>query len=328
MRLLVIGGTRFVGRHAVDAALAAGHDVTLFNRGVTAEPPAGTTLVRGDRDIDGDLAPLTDGAFDAVLDCCAYAPDQVARLADALGERFAGRYLLISSISVHGGDDPPIPVGVTEDDPVVPAVYPDGPGERYEDYGGKKVACEQVAADRFARTSVVRPGLVVGPHDHTGRFTYWVDRLADGGRVLCPGRPDRPAQVVDARDLARFVVHLLEADTGGTYNTVAPPVPFGDLLGEVATAVGSDGELVWVDDDALLDAGVTPWVDLPVWLPAALAGMLAARPDRAVAARFTPRPIGATAADLLAWTVANPPAPVTGIDRAREAELLATLAPG
>lgn len=323
MHILIMGGTQFVGRHAVAAALAAGHHVTLFNRGRTGTAPEGTDLVRGDRNVAADLADLAAaGPFDATIDCCAFFPQQVEGLADALAEA-GGHHLLVSSISVYGSDDPPIPPGVTEADPVVEPVVPaELPTDAYANYSGHKVACEQVAAARHDPLTIIRPGLVVGPHDHTGRFTYWVKRLAEGGRVLAPGSPDRLTQVIDGRDLGEWMVRLVEGGVTGTYNTASATLSFGEVLAAVGRGVGFEGELVWVADEPLLDAGVEPWSDLPLWLPEVAAGMTAVNTSAAHRAGLVTRPIEATAADLLAHHRTGAPVPAAGITRDREAELL------
>lgn len=228
MKLLVLGGTSFVGRAIVEDALAAGHTVTLFSRGKT-----GTDLFpdverrTGDRDA-GDYASLADGEWDALVDVSGYLPRHVTQAADAVGDRIGG-YLFISTGSVYdrtqAGD------GMTED---TARLQPERGTEEIngETYGPLKVACEDDVLSRYGdRATIVRPGIVAGPHDPTDRFTYWVRRAAAGGRVALPGRPDQPVQVVDSRDLARLVVALLEADRSGIYNAVGPadPVTLGEL---------------------------------------------------------------------------------------------------
>jgi 2'-hydroxyisoflavone reductase len=219
MKLLVLGGTSFVGRAIVEDALASGHTPTLFSRGKTGSDLFPDVEKRiGDRDA-GDYGALADGSWDAVIDVTGYIPRHVAQAGDAIGDR-GGRYLFISTGSVYDraqGSD-----GMTED---TPRLAPERGTEEItgETYGPLKVACEDDVLSRYGdQATIVRPGIVAGPHDPTDRFTYWVRRASRGGRVALPGRPEQPVQVVDARDHARLVVLLLEQDRPGTYNAVGP----------------------------------------------------------------------------------------------------------
>lgn len=299
MRVLVIGGTRFSGRHLVDAALAAGHDVTVFHRGTnTPEGIPGTTDLRGDRDTD--LSALAEGQWDATVDMCAYLPRHVRELADVLGGR-GGHHLLVSSISVYrtpledGADEHAatwVPAGpeVTE---VTPATY-----------GPLKVACEQVAHDRHAHVTISRPSYIVGPLDPTGRFSWWVDRLRRGGDVTCPGPADAPLQCVDARDLAAFHLRLLEDATTGTFHVADPDGgrPFGEVLDEVAAVAGAPGtRLAWGDPDELRARGAdqSTW---PLWHPdPADHGLMRVDATRARGAGFAARPFADTVRDTADW---------------------------
>ena len=255
MRILVVGGTRFVGRHVVQTALGRGHEVTLLHRGRTGPDlfPGAEHLLT---DRDGDLAVLAGREFDATVDACAYRPTQVEHLADALGGR-GGQHLFVSTVSVYA---PPSGPGITEDAELHTPPGPEVTEVTDETYGPLKVACEQAAAARYGATLlVVRPTYVVGPHDYTWRFPYWVARIAAGGRVLCPGDPTAPMQVIDARDQATFMVDLLERGEGGTFHSVspAPPYGFGDLLDAVAATVAPPGTtLEWVDSATLVEAGL------------------------------------------------------------------------
>ena len=222
MRILMIGGTRFVGRHIVDAAIAAGHDVTVFHRGQTG-PELFPQVERRTGDRNGDLSELAEGSWDATVDTCAYVPRQVHSLADALGDR-AGRYLLISSVSAYATPESP---GFTEDAALLELDDPTTEEVTGETYGGLKVLCERAAVKRFGSgTVIVRPTYVVGPDDYTWRFPWWVQRLARGGEVLAPGPADAPAQLIDARDMATWAVGLLERGESGAYHAVSPPPPF------------------------------------------------------------------------------------------------------
>src|SRR3954465_12228970 len=216
MRILVLGGTQFLGRHVVDAALEHGHELTLFNRGQTRpELFPDVEKLRGDR--DGDLAALAGRDFDAVVDTSGYVPRIVEQTIDALGD--VGHYTLVSSISVYADVSTP----PTESSPLAELEQPTE--EWREAYGELKADCEDVVRERFPAAFVVRPGLIVGPWDPTGRFTYWPQRFAQGGRVLAPAPPDADAQVIDARDLAAWIVRAAESELAGTYNDGDRPTP-------------------------------------------------------------------------------------------------------
>ena len=342
MRLLIIGGTRFVGRHLLDAALAGCHQVTLFNRGQSLAGgavvlPAGTTWLQGDR--DADLSALTGpasagGQWDAVVDTCAYLPAQAQRMAQALAGR-VGRYVLISSVSAYASAAQPNP----EDAPLATLPDPDTTVVDGRSYGPLKALCEAAVLQQFGteRTLLLRPGLVVGPFDPTQRFTWWPARLAraaqDGLPVLAPGAPQRALQCIDARDLAAFVLRLLADGASGAFNAVAPPgfTTMAGLLQACALAAGGQPTLRWVADADLLAQGVQPWVDLPLWLPAGgeHAAFMHVPTLRAQAAGLHIRPLAQTVADTLAWWQALPaPAQqfsLAGLSAQREAAVLAAL---
>lgn len=327
MRILVIGGTQFVGRHLVEAALAAGHDVTLFHRGRTGADlfaDAGDRVEHRLGDRDGDLSALADGRWDATVDVCAYVPRQVRSLADVLGlgERRGGRYVQVSSISAYAEPDGP---GITEDAPLEVLANPDVEEVTAQTYGGLKALCELAAVESFGTDSlVVRPTYVVGPYDPTGRFTSWVRRIGRGGRVAVPGPLDQPVQVVDARDLAAFMVGLVERGASGALHAAAPAPPhsLGDLLDAVASAVAPPGtELVEVSPEAVraLDLPVTR---LPLWHGGARSGTGAVDPSAAFAAGLTPRPVAESARDVLD-DPDTPLRPGVGLDDDEERRLLA-----
>lgn len=328
MRILVIGGTQFVGRHIVEASLAAGDDVTLFHRGHT-NPELFPHVEHRLGDRNGDLAALASGDWDATIDCSAYVPRQVRSLAAMLGGR-AGRYVHISSVSAYAPAT--FRAGMSEDAPL--AVLDDPATEEVTEltYGGLKAACELAAQETFGAdsgspVSIVRPTYVAGPFDHTRRFTWWVERIARGGRVLAPGPQDNPFQVIDARDLAAFVMLLAHGKAAGTFHAVspAPPFSFADFLATVIGEVGPAGtELVWADPAMLAEAGVTE-TDLPLWEGTAPESKLsAAAPDRAIAAGLRPRPLTQTISEVHEHELANPvpSAGQAGLDPARELELL------
>jgi 2'-hydroxyisoflavone reductase len=295
MKLLVLGGTIFLGRHVADAALAAGSEVTLLNRGTRAVGfITSVEQLRGDR--DGDLSALRGRHFDAVVDCCGYTPAQLQRTADVLHDQ-VDHYVFISSISVYAR----FPPGRAYDEsaPVTSAT---------EGYGGCKARAEEVIRAAFpGRVTVLRPGLIVGPHDPTGRFTYWPLRMARGGRVLAPGRPDRPVHFIDVRDLAAWCVQLAQQRKPGVFHGVGPAGTMADLLQACHQAAAGNAQWVWRDDAHLLQANVAPWTGLPLWIPEADAdsgGMLLASDQRAVQAGLTTRPWVATARDTLEWALA------------------------
>lgn len=326
MRLLILGGTVFLGKHIAEAALAAGHQVTLFNRGRTNAETfagrAGVAAIHGDR--DGGLAALGTGTWDAVVDTSGYLPRVVGQSARALAGRVE-RYLFISTISVYA--DPP-PTGVDEDSPLASLADPSVEVVNGETYGGLKVLSEEaVRTAQGERALIVRPGLIVGPDDPTDRFSYWPLRAARGGRILAPGVPSAPTQLIDVRDLAAWTVRLLETGATGSFNATGPatPIGLGELLATCLRAAGSEGELVWVDEAFLLAEGVAPFTELPCWVPAAGAGLLRTAIDRALAAGLQLRPLEETARDTLAWRqpllAARPLR--AGLAAEREAALLA-----
>jgi 2'-hydroxyisoflavone reductase len=298
VKLLVLGGTKFLGRHAVDAALADGHEVTIFTRGQTnAELFPEVEHLVGDR--DGKLDELAGRSWDGVVDTSGYVPRVVRQSAELLRDAVA-RYVFVSSISVYGDFSGPI----TEATPVAELEDPDTE-EILESYGALKAACERVVEEVYGdRSARVRAGLIVGPYDPTDRFTYWPRRIAAGGEVLGPGDPDAPVQFVDARDLAAWLVRLALEGPGGVFNATGPAerLTFGELLDRASTAIGSDAEVVWTDEQRVLDAGVQPWTELPLWLPGTdYAGMARADISRAVDAGLRFRPLEETILDTLAW---------------------------
>jgi 2'-hydroxyisoflavone reductase len=319
VRILIIGGTVFLGRALATAALGGGHDVTLFNRGThPVDFGADVEQLRGDR--TGDLEPLRGRRWDAVIDTCGYAPSVVRRSAQLLADA-ADRYAFVSSVSVFRT---PAEAPLAEDSPLAP--LPEGAGEEVtnESYGPLKALCEaEVRAAFGGRALVVRPGMIVGPHDPTDRFLYWPVRMAAGGPVLAPGRPDRPVRLIDARDLAAWMLELVERGRDGTFIADGPA---GTLtMGEMLDACGG-APLEWVDDAFLLEHGVEPWSELPFWLPDDDDDQVVFETDisRALAEGLRFRPLADTVADLMAWhatrgTEVGPPT----ISRDRERELLA-----
>ncbi|MDT3399032.1 NAD-dependent epimerase/dehydratase family protein [Streptomyces sp. B1866] len=314
MRILVLGGTRFVGRTIAEEALRQGSEVTLFHRGRTGGDvfPDVLRLV-GDRDT-GDYAALRQGRWDAVVDVSGFVPRHVGQAMDALGDR-VGRYVFISSHAVYAR------TGVGPDsDEDTPRRPPVRDTEELSDdtYGPLKVACEDDVTARYgSRATIVRPGKVAGPHDPSDAFTYWVRRAARGGRVALPGRPDQPVQVLDSRDLARFVMRLLADDRPGVFHAVGPaePVTLGGLVETCARAAGSEVEIVPVEVESL--PPLFPLIR-PNW-PSQQRS-----PARARAAGLPATPLAVTAADVLAWDRARGEPPLgKGWSAQEEARVLA-----
>jgi 2'-hydroxyisoflavone reductase len=321
VKLLVLGGTLFLGRHLVDSALARGHEVTLFNRGRTnAELFPDVEKLRGDR--DSDLSALEGRRWDAAIDVHGRMPRVVRSVAELLADS-VGHFTFVSSISAYG-DVPEL--GLDESAPT--AEFPEGTDEDdLANYGPSKAECERIAEQVFAgRAFVPRPGLIVGPHDPTDRFTYWPWRIALGGEVLAPGDPGRQVQIVDVRDLADWIVRMVEGRATGEYNATGPDyrLTMGAMLERCRAATRNDAELVWVPDDFLLAEEVGQWMELPLWLADAdVAGLLSVDVSKAVKSGLSFRPLEETVRDTLAWRGDSALNGNVGLSREREAELLA-----
>ena len=302
MNLLVLGGTQFVGKHIVLEALSRGHTVSTFTRGKSPDDlPDTVTRLHGDR--DGGLDALRAGRWDACVDVSGYLPRVVRQSAEALRER-VGRYLFISTVSVYAPGERET---TAEDAPLIELDDPASEDIKAH-YGGLKVLCEEVVGEVYGeRATQVRPHIVAGPDDHTRRFTYWPEALAAGGPVLAPGDGSDPVQCVDARDLAAFVLTLLEAERGGVYHVAAPSRPWREFLAEVADGVGQRPDLVWTPADELAARGLGQ-AELPLYLPRAedAGGLMRVDSRRAVAAGLRCRPLAETARDTLAWSLGQP----------------------
>jgi len=332
MRILVLGGTRFVGRHIAGHASEAGHEVTLFNRGSHTDVLPHLERIVGDR--DGGLVGLRDRSFDAVIDVNGYLPRLVRDAAELLESR-TERYLFVSTISVYAAIEEP---HADEDHPLAEALVPLTEEIEAASYGPLKAQCEQVVSSLYAggRSTIIRPGLVVGRYDPTDRFTYWVRRVARGGELLAPGTPSDPLQWVDVRDLARFSVGLLERGVGGVFNAVRAPdsVSLGGLLAAAEDVCAADRMArhqarpptspTWVDNEFLTARDVRPWADLPVWLPSGENDLLRVSSHRALAAGLETSALHDTIADVLAWDDERGAPPLkAGLSSEREAALLA-----
>jgi 2'-hydroxyisoflavone reductase len=317
VRLLILGGTKFLGRATVEEALARGHEVTLFNRGETnPELFPEAERLRGDRTTD--LERLRGREWDAVIDPSGFLPGVVRASAELLADS-AGHYLFVSSISAYadlaGPNDEGSPLaelGEMPDDRML---------EDYGNYGALKVLCELAVESFGERHAIVRPGLIVGAHDPTGRFTYWPHRVARGGEVLAPAPPERRVQFIDVRDLGPWLVDLSERGATGAYNATHPGRSWGEVLETCREAAGSDATFTWVPDTFLVERGVGEWMELPMWIEAAgEAGIHEADVSRAIAAGLSFRPLDETVRDTLELAGTTPD---TGLTPEREAELLA-----
>lgn len=321
MNILVIGGTRFLGRAIVEAALAAGHDVTLFNRGKT-NPGLFPNVqeVHGDRANADDYAPLTGRTWDAVIDTCGYTPNAVDLATKTLD---TGHYTFISTISVY---DESVNVMHHADEELALKELPaDASHDEVtnETYGALKVLCEQAAeANLPGKVLQVRSGLIVGPHDPTDRFTYWPVRLSRGGTMLAP-LAESPLQVIDARDQAAWIIRMAETQKPGVYNVTGPTITFGEVLAASRAAVGEGAAaVVHADDDFLLEQEVRPWTDLPLWLPKSQDGLAYVSIEKALADGLAVRPLQDIVADTLQWYPKGQDLKA-GLSAEREAELLA-----
>ncbi|OGO34122.1 MAG: epimerase [Chloroflexi bacterium RBG_16_57_11] len=325
MRILILGGTVFLGRALVDEALRRSHHLTLFNRG-QSNPTLYPQVERltGDRSVD--LSSMKGRRWEAVIDTCGYLPRVVSASAATLADAVE-HYTFISTESVYAS---PLQPGLDENAPL--GVLPDESVEEItgETYGPLKVLCERaVEAVLPGRTLVVRPGLIVGPHDTSDRFTYWPYRVALGGRVLAPGRPEREVQFIDVRDLALWIIQMVERRQTGLYNADGQPeaVSMKVLLEACKTTSGSDAQFAWVSDEFLEKNNVGAWMEMPLWIPETdpdAAGFFTIRVEKAQAAGLSYRPLIETVADTLSWARTRPQDYNwrAGLTREREAELL------
>ena len=321
MKLLILGGTIFLGRHLVNSALMAGHHVTLFNRGIHgADLFPEVESIRGNR--DGDLAGLLNETWDAVIDTCGYIPRIVKQSVDLLQKR-VGHYTFISSISAYA--DPPFE-NMDESAPL--ALVPVTAGEEItgETYGPFKVLCEQVVQEAFAeRALIIRPGLIVGPHDPTDRFTYWPTRIFRSGETAAPGNPFHPIQVIDVRDLAFWIIKMAEKKVGGVFNATGPEnrLSMVEFLNLCRECIQSESKFTWLSEEFLLENQIEPYVDFPLWLPAESKAMQEISILRALNAGMELRPLSETILDTLQWDRSRLIAERrAGLTRLKEEELL------
>jgi 2'-hydroxyisoflavone reductase len=326
MKLLILGGTIFLGRHLVEAALARGHEVTLFNRGQhntdLFEQGQGTVeKLRGDR--NGQLDALRGRSWDAVIDTCGYLPRIVRMSAELLAEGVQ-QYVFISSISAYADFSQP---GIDEGSPVGRLADPTIEEITGESYGPLKVLCEEAAeAAMPGRVLTIRPGLIVGPHDPTDRFTYWPVRIERGGAILAPGNPQQEVQVIDVRDLAVWTIEMVEQKQMGIFNATGPatPLTIETLLDQCQMVTKNNGHFTWVSEAFLIAQAVGAFVELPLWVPAAEAGIEQVNCQKAIATGLAFRPLTDTIRDTLAWHHTRPTDYTlrAGLAPVRETELL------
>ncbi|MCC7366260.1 MAG: epimerase [Dehalococcoidia bacterium] len=324
MRILFIGGTRFVGLHMVREALARGHEAVLFNRGTNPDAFPGVEQLHGDR--DGDLAPLRARTWDAVVDTPGYVPRVVAAAADALRD-VAARYCFISTLSVYADFSRP---GIDEHAPLATVDAPDTEDVTGATYGGLKALCEARVTAAFGdRALLVRPGYVVGPEDPTDRFTYYPVRAARGDEMLAPGEPGGPLQVIDARDLAAFTIGLVEFGASGAYNATGPgtQLTWGEFLAACTARPGA-ATVSWAPEPFLAQHNAIASGEFPLWAPAAIAGLHQVSIAKALAAGLAFRPLAATIEDTLVWRASLGRPLAAGPSPEREAALLAALRSG
>lgn len=329
MNVLILGGTRFVGRHLVDAALARGHVITLFHRGKTnADLFPDVEKLHGDRSVD--LSALRGRKWDAVIDTCGYVPAQVALSAQALADS-VGLYIFVSSISVYRDSDS---AGIDESYPL--ATMPADEAAKItsptqitgENYGALKALCEQAVEQAMpGRALIVRPGLIVGPHDPTDRFTFWVRRIGRGGDVLIPDTPAQQWQVIDARDLALWMIAMVERKQVGAFSATGPAqvMAFGNVI-EACRRSASPANFVQVSESFIVEQGIAGWEHLPLWLPSTereIAGFYKFDCSKAMSAGLAFRPIAETVRDTWQWDSARAGELAMGMSRARELELIA-----
>ncbi|MEP7215163.1 MAG: NAD-dependent epimerase/dehydratase family protein [Anaerolineaceae bacterium] len=301
MKILVLGGTVFAGRHLVEAAITAGHTVTMFNRGQT-NPGLfpGVETIHGDRTVG--LGALAGRRWDAAIDAAGYVPRVVRMSAEFLAAK-VDHYTFVSSISVlasfrERGMDESAPVGRLQD-----ASTEEVTGDAY---GPLKALCEVAAETAMpGKTLIIRPGLIVGPDDPTDRFTYWPARIARGGEILAPVGPECETQLIDVRDLAEWTVRMIEAKGTGVFNATGPatPLTLGEVFETCRAASGSDAKPVWVTEEFVTELGILPWMELPLWVGGGdeMAGFAAVNCQKAIAAGITFRPLAETVVATLDW---------------------------
>lgn len=322
MRLLILGGKKFLGRHLIELAQSRGWDLTLFNRGQT-NPDLYPQIETIEGDRDGDLERLSGRTWDAVIDTCGYVPRLVGDSAKALTDS-TGHYTFVSTISVYKDDTKR---GMNEEDEVGTLEDPTTEEITELTYGPLKALCETAAEEAMpGRVLNLRPGLIVGPYDSTDRFSYWVDRVARGGDMLCPNPPHRPVQVIDGRDLASWMLDLVQEKITGLVQASGNITTFSNTL---ETCPGFESiRPRWVNDDFLIANEVTPWTEFPLWIPGEEnMGFMEADTARAERMGLTCRPLAETTRDTLKWLRSLPSDREwkAGLNAEKEAKLLSRI---
>lgn len=325
MKLLVLGGTRFLGKHIVEAAMKKGHSVTLFNRGSQQNLFPEAEHLIGDR--ENDVRALQNRSWDAVVDTCGFVPKHIEDVMQQLSSRIK-HYTFISSLSVLPN---PIKAGIDEkaevetiSSEILQEIYADETKQkRLIHYGALKALCEKTA-DEYMPGKVlhIRAGQLVGPNDYTDRLPYWVNRIAKGGTVLAPGDPDRPVQLIDTRDLGKWIVEMAEKQVAGVFNATGPQITMEELLNECKKVTGSNAEIMWVSEKFLFDEKISPWVQMPLWIPEHFGidgsdsepwkGFFRLNIEKAIENGLTFRPLDYTLKDVYEWDLAR-------LDRERKA---------
>jgi len=333
MKILIIGGTKFSGRHLVKSALANNHGVTIFHRG---NHPAGdlgdVQEILGDRIFDLDK--LKDQSWDVAIDMCGYLPQWVESSAAFL-KNLVKKYVFISSISAYDEsvkpnyqEDAKLAQLTPEQEKKFAAIDPKrdfGAADLGDMYGAMKVLCEKEVLNAFPENNIIiRPGLIVGKYDWTDRWTYWAKRVADGGEVFAPGNPEAFVQIIDAKDLANWIIHLIENDGTGIYNAVNPPfeLTFGKMLETIKDVDESDAAFTWVSEEFMEENDVAPWSDMPLHVPKSLEFIRTANIDNALAQGLEIRPLEKTIRETLIWRKTVNKEMKSGISRERETKLL------
>ncbi|MHC0038671.1 SDR family oxidoreductase [Pseudoneobacillus sp. C159] len=335
MKILIIGGTRFLGRYLVEEGLKKNHEITLFNRGNNKTDFNHVEQIHGDRNMEISL--LENRKWDAVIDTCGYWPQSVEKSAEILKEN-VGQYVLISTISVYKDfskknfDEESDLLMVSREK--ADELYKEGDSAIMSYYGELKALCEQTLLTIIpTKSTIIRPGLIVGPYDGSDRFTYWVKRVNDGGKILAPGSPDRMVQFIDVRDLAKWTIGMVEKQEFGIFNATGldKNLTMESMLNSIKQGLNSHAEFIWVDEHFLLENEVGPWMEMPLWLPQGklpdgkdMSGMLSADTSRALAAGLTFRSVEETAQDTLAWYLTKDPSqPMkAGMKSDKEGQLL------
>lgn len=328
LRILILGGTGFIGPEQVRYALARGHTVTLFNRGRT-NPALFPTVekLQGDRNAPNGLAALAGRTWDVVIDNPTGKPQWIVDAAKVLQGK-VGQYIYVSSTGVYANSDR---VNPSEDSPLLELSPIAGPEADAAGYGSRKARCEQLVQAAFpGKATIVRPGLIVGEGDLSDRFTYWPWRIEKGGEILAPGNVDDPVQWIDVRDLTQWMVRLAESSTMGVFNAVGPLVRtgIGGLLWGIKASYANDARFTWVPQPFLAEHKIRSWAEMPVWAHtgASTLAYCTSKIDRAVAAGLTFRPLGDTVRDGMKWYHSRPAAEQeklrAGITLEREREVL------